>query len=73
MRLFIGTFLVVAGLLYGLSLAGEPEVIKFIPNGGGPKWSPDGSKIIYCKPSYEGGTLWIMNPDGTGKTQIEGW
>ena len=41
--------------------------------GGDPNWSPDGSKIVYCKPTFRGGTLWIMNADGTGKTQIEGW
>lgn len=38
-----------------------------------PNWSPDGSKIIYCKPSMEGGTLWIMNADGSEKTQVRGW
>ena len=53
----------------------EGKNLKQLTTDGGryPNWSPDGSKIIYCKPSVEGGTLWIMNPDGTGKTQIEGW
>ena len=35
-----------------------------------PRWSKDGSKIVYQ--SYQGGYnhIWIMNDDGTGKTQL---
>ncbi len=53
----------------------EGDSLKQLTFEGGryPHWSPDGSKIVYCKPNSEGGTLWIMNKDGTDKTRIEGW
>ncbi|MBE0433633.1 PD40 domain-containing protein [candidate division WOR-3 bacterium] len=41
-----------------------------------PVWSPDGSKIAYCKHSFWGseeegdGQLWVMNADGTNKRQL---
>lgn len=57
MRLFVTTFLLLAGLFNSLCLAGEPEVIKFIPNGGGPKWSPDGKYVSY----YLEGYLWLYD------------
>jgi Tol biopolymer transport system component len=31
-----------------------------------PKWSPDGTKIAF----RELGDIWVMNPDGSGQTQI---
>lgn len=38
-----------------------------------PAWSPDGSTIVYFRPSFEGGTLWTMNADGSAKTPVPGW
>ncbi|MFP5370375.1 MAG: DPP IV N-terminal domain-containing protein, partial [Actinomycetes bacterium] len=44
---------------------------------GDPSWSPDGTKIAYagyfdiCKQSSGGGSdIWVMNSDGTGKTDL---
>ncbi len=49
--------------------------LRPLTSGGGenPDWSPDGRKIIYVKPTVEGGSLWIMNSDGSGKTPVPGW
>jgi Tol biopolymer transport system component len=42
-----------------------------------PSWSPDGSKIVYVKFTYDwrvagtdNGTLWVMNADGSHKYQL---
>ena len=38
--------------------------------GGRPEWSPDGTKIVYeCCGSFSQ-SVWVMNADGSGKTQI---
>ncbi len=53
----------------------EGKSLVQLTTGGGryPHWSFDGTKIVYCKPDTNGGSIWIMNADGTGKRQIEGW
>ena len=33
-------------------------------------WSPDGKKIVYTRTQAGDGTLWVMNPDGSGKRQL---
>lgn len=38
-----------------------------------PNWSPGGDKITYFKPTSEGGSLWIMNADGSGRMPVPGW
>ena len=38
-----------------------------------PEWSPDGSRIIYVKPTTQGGELWLMNADGSNPQQITNW
>ncbi|HMV25345.1 MAG TPA: hypothetical protein PLH27_01610 [bacterium] len=35
-----------------------------------PSWSPDGSKIVYTSSKTGNEEIWIMNSDGTGKTQL---
>ena len=46
-----------------------------------PKWSPDGSKIVYTKDTVTSGDpfgnsidsgIWVMNADGTGATELYG-
>jgi Tol biopolymer transport system component len=59
--------------IWTLSIDGQKLRQLTADGGSHPNWSPDRSKVIYCKPDTNGGTLWIMNADGTGKTQIEGW
>ena len=43
---------------------------RLLTKGGSSCWSPDGTKIVYCKPSEEGTRLWIVNADGTGDHQL---
>jgi WD40-like Beta Propeller Repeat len=35
-----------------------------------PAWSPDGTKIAFGRSSQTSRSLWLMNPDGTGQTNI---
>lgn len=37
----------------------------------GPRWSPDGSKIVWTKRTAEGAFIWMMNADGTGQERID--
>ena len=38
-----------------------------------PDWRPDGGRIVYTKPTTEGGSLWLMDPDGSNRTPVPGW
>ena len=44
----------------------ETEVPNAGSNESSPVWSPDGSKILF----YRSGDLYLVNPDGTGETNI---
>ena len=35
-----------------------------------PKWSPDGTRILYTQGRNRRAELYLMNPDGTGKVQL---
>ncbi len=35
-----------------------------------PKWSPDGKKILFYASNGENFDIWIMNPDGSERTQL---
>ena len=68
--------LIVALLLTGCflpNLGGEQDVFLDI----GPKWSPDGAKIVFVEPTYyrlesNWGIICIMNADGTNKIKLTG-
>ena len=37
----------------------------------GASWSPDGRQIVYWRQNFDGtGSIWVMNADGTGQTQL---
>ena len=41
------------------------------PDANVPVWSPDGTKIaFYSGHESEPGNIWVMNPDGAGRTQL---
>ncbi|MBU1355538.1 MAG: hypothetical protein KJ620_03145 [Candidatus Edwardsbacteria bacterium] len=50
------------------NLMGDPSICDNI--GEYPRWSPDGTKIVYSNCCRTNGKLWIMNADGTGKYQL---
>jgi Tol biopolymer transport system component len=50
------------------------EVKRLTYDGGtDPDWRPDGGRIVYTKPTTEGGSLWLMDPDGSDRTPVPGW
>ena len=40
---------------------------------GSPCWSPDGKRLAFFRWGMKGGTLWIMDSDGSNSVQITGW
>ncbi|MBS1847875.1 MAG: PD40 domain-containing protein [Actinobacteria bacterium] len=55
---------------------GSANVLLTAPSSGsydtGPDWSPDGSRIVYARMSESGGSIRVMNADGTGDHSIFG-
>jgi len=50
------------------NLMGDASICENI--GEYPRWSPDGTKIVYSNCCSNNGKLWIMNADGSGKYQL---
>jgi len=44
--------------------------LTMIGSGNNPKWSPDGSKILFHALAGDNYDIWMINPDGTDLTQI---
>jgi Tol biopolymer transport system component len=59
--------------IFTLTIDGTELTQLTVDGGHCPTWSPDGSRIAYVKPTLEGGSLWIMNSDGSNKTPVPGW
>lgn len=41
-----------------------------VDDGGRPKWSPDGKKLVYFRGAPTGWQIWTANADGSGQTQL---
>jgi dipeptidyl aminopeptidase/acylaminoacyl peptidase len=52
----------------------QTQLTPFSPNSGeyDPRWSPDGSAIVFTASGSVGTSLWLMNADGTGRHRIVG-
>lgn len=59
--------------VWSLNIDGTDLTQLTFDGGGSPNWSPTGDRITYFKPAVGGGSLWIMNADGTGKMPVPGW
>jgi len=55
--IFILALLILVGLFNEFCEAEGNKVIKFLPDGGGPKWSPDGGYVSYYLNDY----LWLYD------------
>ncbi len=44
--------------------------LTFLDLAGDPDWSPDGTKIARTRYRGENASIWVMNADGSGKTQL---
>ena len=55
--------------------SGQTRLTNELGNDDSPSWSPDGSKIIFRSDRERDGSdpssqVWVMNPDGTGQTDL---
>ncbi len=48
----------------------DGSMMTQIGSGFNPRWSPDGSKILFHKPSGDNLDIWMINPDGTNLMQL---
>jgi TolB protein len=58
------------GAIYLVHEDGSGEKTLLASGGSYPAWSPDGTKIAYLEGSGLNQDVWVMNADGTGKTQL---
>ena len=49
---------------------GMMRLTDAIEDDDGAAWSPDGSKIAFHRDADQGGGIWVMNPDGSGKVHL---
>ena len=48
----------------------DGSMMTQIGSGYNPRWSPDGSKILFHKPAGDNMDIWMIKPDGTELTQL---
>lgn len=46
------------------------DVQELTPDAGGPAWSPDGSKMAFYSAADGNNDIYVVNADGTGRTQL---
>jgi TolB protein len=54
-------------------MGGNGENVTPITEGYGPRWSPDGKQLVFCRsPKLRAakGSIWIVNADGTGARMV---
>ena len=52
------------------NLTETPEIGDGEPMDHGPRWSPDGTRLVWSSDRAGHGDIWIMNADGTGKEAL---
>lgn len=58
-----------ASALYVMGADGK-RLLLLTDFGRTPDWSPDGAKIVYTGLGIQGPSVYVMNPDGSGKTKL---
>jgi Tol biopolymer transport system component len=58
----------IGATIYVIDVDGSNE--RPLQRGGNPAWSPDGTRIVFNTTVVQGGSLFVMNADGSGFTQL---